>query len=117
MNGLAHAAYLFVSIKSHIILFLYQCLSAFICGFVLLEFLVGAGFGGGVHAVLRDFVDASRGGFLVNAVEMIERAWALSDGITFFDGLGHIRFSEQHGFPQRAAAGKLRGNRRRERAS
>ena len=81
------------------------------------DFLVGAGFGGGVHAVLRNFVDAARGRFLVDAVEMIERAGALADGETFFDGFGHIGFGEQHGFPQRAPAGKLRRNGRRERAS
>jgi hypothetical protein len=87
------------------------------CGSTLFDFLVGAGFGGGVHAVLRDFVDAARGRFLMNAVKMIERAGTLSDGETFFDGLGHVRFGEQHGFPQRAAAGKLRCNSGRERAS
>jgi hypothetical protein len=64
---------------------------------------VGAGLGGGVHAVLRDFVDAARGRFLVHAVKMVERAWTLADGETFFDRDSHIRFGEQHGFPQGAA--------------
>jgi hypothetical protein len=79
----------------------------------LFDFLVGAGFGGGVHAVLGDFVDAARRRFLVNAIKMIERARAFTDGVTFFDGLGHVGFGEQHGFSQRAAAGKLRRNCRR----
>ena len=80
-------------------------------------FLVSAWFGGGVHAVLGNFVDAARGRFLVDTVEMIERARAFSDSITLFDRFRHVRFREQHGFPQRAPAGKLRGNSRRERAS
>ena len=67
--------------------------------------LVSAGFGGGVHAVLGNFVDAARGRFLVYAVKMIERAGALADGLTFFDRFRDIRFGEQHGFPQRASAG------------
>ena len=33
--------------------------------------LVGAGFGGGMHAVLRDFMDATRGRFRTQPVEMI----------------------------------------------
>ncbi len=37
-----------------------------------LVFLVSAGFGGRVHAVLRDFVDAASGRFLVRAVKVIE---------------------------------------------
>ena len=80
-------------------------------------FLVGAGFGGGVHAVLGNFVDAAGGRFLVDAIEMIERTGALADGVTFFDRFRHVRFGEQHGFAQRASAGKLRGNGRCERAS
>jgi hypothetical protein len=68
---------------------------------------VGAGFGGGVHAVLRDFVNAARRRFLVRAVKMIEWAGALADGETLFDRYRHIRFREQHGFPQRPSAGKL----------
>ena len=42
--------------------------------------LVRAGFGGGVHAVLRNFVDAARGRLLVQAEKMIERPGALADG-------------------------------------
>jgi hypothetical protein len=49
----------------------YPCSSVCICGSTLFDFLVGAGFGGGVHAVLRNFVDAARGRFLVYAVKMI----------------------------------------------
>src|ERR1700722_9936720 len=72
--------------------------------------LVGAGFGGGMHAVLGGFVDAARRRFLVNAVKMIERAGAFADGKTFFDLFRHVGFGEQHGLAQRATAGKLRGN-------
>src|SRR5258708_7066686 len=48
---------------------------------------------------------------------MIERAGALADGVTLFDGLGHIRFGEQHRFLQWAPARKLGSDGRRERAS
>jgi hypothetical protein len=78
---------------------------------------VRAGFGGGMHAVLRDFVDAPRWRFLVNPVEMIERAGSFADGETLFDGFCYVGFCEQYGFPQRATAGKLRGDGRCERAS
>ena len=47
---------------------------------------------------MRDFVDASRRGFLVNAVEVIEGAGPFANGITFFDGLGYVGFCEQYGF-------------------
>ena len=57
-------------------------LSVFICvnlWFQLGGLLVGAGFGGGVHAVLGNFVDAARRRLLMDAVEMIERAGAFAD--------------------------------------
>ncbi len=82
-----------------------------------ISFLVRAGFGGGVHAVLRNFVDAARRRFLVHAVEMIERAGTLADGESFFNGLGDVGFGEQDGLAQGAPAGKLRGDGRSERAS
>ncbi len=69
-----------------------------------------AGFGGGVHAVLRDFVDAAWGRLLVDAIKMIERAGALSDGVTFFDCLRDVCFGEQDGFAQRTAAGEECGD-------
>ena len=67
-----------------------------------------------MHAVLRNFVDAALRRFLMHAVEMVERAGALADGKSSFDRFGHIGFCEQHGFAQRAPAGKLRGNGRSE---
>jgi hypothetical protein len=90
----------------------------FICVHPWFQFaLVRAGFGGGVHAVLWDFVNAAWGRFLVRTIKMIERAGTFSDRVTFFDCFRHVGFGEQDGFAQRTAAGQLRGNRRRERAS
>jgi len=54
--------------------------------------LVGGGFGGGMHAVLRDFVNAARGGLYALAVEMIERDTAFSDRISFFNRLHDVGF-------------------------
>jgi hypothetical protein len=42
------------------------------------QLLRRGGFGGGVHAVLRDFVDAARRRFLMEAEELIERAGAFA---------------------------------------
>ncbi len=87
------------------------------CESVVALALVGAGFGGGVHAVLRDFVDAASGRFRVDAVKMVERAGAFADGETFFDGFGHVRFGEQDGFTHGTPAGELSSNGRCECAS
>src|SRR5260370_25137173 len=78
----------------------------------LLQRLVRDGFGGGVHAVLGDFVDAAGGGLNALAVEMIERNAALADGVALFDGLSDVGFGESRGFEQSAACCQLRGQRR-----
>ena len=59
---------------------------------------VRGGFGGGVHAVLGDFVDTARGRLDALAVEMIERDTAFADGVALFDGLGDVGFREGGGF-------------------
>jgi hypothetical protein len=59
---------------------------------------VRAGFGGGVHAMLWNFVDAARGRFLVNAVEVIQRTGTLANRKSLFDGLCHVRFRQQYRF-------------------
>src|SRR5229473_2630716 len=69
---------------------------------------VGGGFGGGVHAVLGDFVDAAGGGLDALAIEMIEGDTAFADGVALFDGLGDVGFGEGSGFEQGAAGGELR---------
>jgi len=80
-------------------------LSVLICVHLWIRFfLVRAGFGGGVHSVLGNFVDAARGRFLVDAIKVIERAGAFSDRVAFFDRFCHIRFGEQDRFAQRAPA-------------
>src|SRR5882672_1807576 len=51
------------------------------------SFLARGGFRGGVHAVLRNFVDTACRRLLVYPVKMIERARSLADGVSFFDCL------------------------------
>ena len=67
------------------------------------------GFGGGVHAVLRDFVDAAGGRLNALAIEMIEGDAAFADGVALFDGLGDIGFGQRGGFEEGASRGKLSG--------
>ena len=62
-------------------------------------------------------MDAARGRFPVDAVEVIERAGTFPDGVTFLNCFGHVGFGEQHGFAERPPAGQARGNRGRESAS
>jgi len=62
------------------------------------ELLVGGGFGGGVHAVLGNFVDAAGGRLDALAEEMIERQAAFSDSVGFFDSFGYVNFGECGGF-------------------
>src|SRR5712692_8964595 len=71
---------------------------------------VGGGFGGGVHAVLGDFVDAAGGGLDALAIEMIEGHAALADGVALFDSFGDVGFGERGGFEKRATGSELRGN-------
>src|SRR5260370_27918274 len=60
-------------------------------------FSVRGRFGGGVHAVLGDFVDPASGRLDALAIEMIERDPALPHGIAPFDGLRHVSFREGSG--------------------
>jgi hypothetical protein len=69
------------------------------------KILVRGGFGGGVHAVLGDFVDAAGGRFNALTVEMIERDAAFADGIALFDGFGDVGFGKRGGFEKSAAGG------------
>src|ERR1700741_4350549 len=75
------------------------------------QFSVGGGFGGRVQAVLRDFVDAARGGLNALAVEMIERHAALADGVALFDRFGDVGLGKCGGFEQPPARCQLRGER------
>ena len=45
----------------------------------LLNFLMRGGFGGGMHAMLRDFVDTSRGRLLAETEELIQGSGAFTD--------------------------------------
>ena len=47
--------------------------------------------------MLRNFVYAASRGLGAKAVEMIEWNAAFADRVTFFDGLGHIRFGDVFG--------------------
>src|SRR2546428_4569945 len=71
---------------------------------------VGGGFGGGVHAVLGDLVDAAGGRLDALAVEMIERDVALTNGVAFFDGFGDVSFGERRSFKKSAGGGQLRSD-------
>lgn len=75
------------------------------------------GFSGGMHPVLRNFVHAARGRFLMEAEKLIQRSRALARRIRFFDGLRDISFREDYGLAKILAAGELRGDRRGESAS
>ena len=61
---------------------------------------MGGGFGGGVHAVLRDFVEAAGGWLDLVAVEMIEGDSAFADGVAFLDCLGYVGFGQSGGLKQ-----------------
>ncbi len=56
---------------------------------------MGGGFGGGMHAVLRDFVNAARGRLDLLAEKMIQRQTAFSNGIGFLDRFGYIDLGER----------------------
>src|SRR5258706_8954038 len=81
------------------------------------ELLVGGGFGGRVHAMLGDFVDAASGRLDALAVEMIERHAAFPDGVAFFDGFCNVGFGECGGFQERATGSEQRGKCCRKRAA
>src|SRR6266446_5783193 len=63
------------------------------------QFSVSGGFGGGVHAVLGDFVDAAGGRLDALAIEMIEGDAAFADGVALFDGFRDVSFRK--GLPHR----------------
>ena len=66
-------------------------------------FLVCGGFGGGMHAVLRDFVDAASGRLDLLAEEMIQRQTAFPNGIGFLYCFGHIDFGKRDSFEESPA--------------
>ena len=61
---------------------------------------MGGRFGGGVQAVLGDFVDAAQGRLNTLAIEMIQRDAALAYGVALFDGFGDVGFCERSGFEE-----------------
>src|SRR6266702_6485425 len=73
---------------------------------------VGGGFGGGMQAVLGDFVDAAGGRFNALPVKVIERDAAFSDRVALLDGFGYVRLRQGRRFEQRPARRKLCGKRR-----
>src|SRR5690348_7583073 len=72
---------------------------------------VSGGFGGGMQAVLRHFVDAAGRRLDALAIEMIERDAALADGVTLLDSHGDVGLGQSSGFEERAAGSELRGER------
>ena len=61
------------------------------------QLLVCGGFRGGMHSVLRNFVDATRGRFLMEAIKLIQRASALANRVRLLDRLCDISLRENHG--------------------
>jgi hypothetical protein len=55
---------------------------------------VRSGLGGGVHAVLRDFMDAAGGRLDFVPIEMVEGDSAFANGVSFFDGLRDVGFRQ-----------------------
>ena len=70
--------------------------------------LVRDWFSGGMHAMLRNFVDAARGRLLVKAEELIERPRTLADLVGLFNRLGDVSLRQDHSFAELLAASKLR---------
>lgn len=69
------------------------------------------GFGGGMHTVLRHFVDATWRRLLMEAEQLIQRTRAFSGGVGFFDCFRYIRFCENQRVAQLLPGSQLRGNR------
>lgn len=65
-------------------------------------------FGGWMHTVLRNFVDAARGRFLMEAEKLIHRARAFADGVGLVDRAGDVRFCQDHRFAQLLSGSELR---------
>lgn len=53
-----------------------------------------------MHAVLGNFMDAAGGWFLIEAIEMIERAVAFADRVALLDRFGDEGLSEDRGLSQ-----------------
>jgi hypothetical protein len=58
---------------------------------------MSGGFGGGVHAVLRDFMEATGGRLDLVAIKMVERDSTFADGVALLDGFGYVGLSEGGG--------------------
>src|SRR5689334_12720767 len=69
---------------------------------------VGGGFGGGVHTVLRNFMDAAGWRLDALAIEMIEWDAAFANRVPLFDGFGNVGLSQRGRLEQGAPSGKLR---------
>src|SRR5438445_4191562 len=64
---------------------------------------VSGGFGGGVHAVLGDFVEAAGGRLDLVAIKMVERDSTFADGVTLLDGFGYVGLGESGGLEKRTS--------------
>ncbi len=61
------------------------------------RFLMSSGFGGGVHAVLGDFVETARGRLDLVAIKMVERDSTFADSVTLLDSFCYVGLSEGGG--------------------
>jgi len=58
---------------------------------------MSSGFGGGVHAVLGDFVETARGRLDLVAIKMVERDSTFADSVTLLDSFCYVGLSEGGG--------------------
>src|SRR5579859_6250005 len=70
-----------------------------------------------MHAVLRNFVDAAGGGFLVEAIKLIEGTRSFADSVTFLDGFEDISLRENQRLLKLLPQRQLRGDRGGKRAT
>ena len=58
---------------------------------------MSGGFGGGVHAVLGDFVETAGGRLDLVAIKMVEWDATFADRIALLDGFGYVGLGESGG--------------------
>ena len=68
------------------------------------------GFGGGMQAVLGNFVNAAERRIEMDTIEVIQWAGAFADVKTVLNGLGYVGLGKHDGVAQGAAGSELRGD-------
>src|SRR5437868_4175285 len=78
---------------------------------------MSGGFGGGVHAVLGDFVEAAGGRLDLVAIKMVEWDATFADRVALLDGFGYVGLGESGGLEQRTSCAQVSGERTGESAA